>query len=478
MRDRRTIVMQADATHDYLIDHGLSDNLILAKTVPEALRRLSNGEGDVVLAPRLVGLLTAKKLGLTNIEISDLKIDVYGRGYGFAVHEGNAELLAHLNQGLSIVKATGQYDEIYEKWFGIVDPIGVPRKTIYKYAYIIGSVFLAMMSLVLLWSWSIKKEIKQRKHSENKLKESETRFRNLYENAPQAYQSLNDEGKLVAVNNAWLKILGYSKEEVLGQRMENFLSDHYKKLFKTRFPEFKKAGQMHEVEFEMVRKDGRKTQISVEGRVSYDKKGDVDQTHCLLSDISEKRLLEKKLQQAQKMESIGILAGGIAHDFNNILGSILGYNELALDETKSTPKLNNYLEQVQIAGIRAKNLVAQLLAFSRQTDEVMNPMEITPLLKEVVKLIRSTIPTSIEINTHITAPDSIINADPTGIHQILMNLCGNAASALEQTGGQIDIHLDAVKMNHPTASRGVSNSSIAKYAASGGELYPERRLKK
>ncbi len=169
MRGRRIIVMQSDATHDYLLKQMVSDRLILVRTVPEALRRLSAGEGEMALVPRLVGLLTANRLGLNNLEITGPRIDVYGRGYGFAVHEGNAELLAHLNQGLSIVKATGLYDELYDKWFGVVDPRGVPREVIRKYAVISLLVFSVILAVALLWTWSLKREIAQRKRAEHDL---------------------------------------------------------------------------------------------------------------------------------------------------------------------------------------------------------------------------------------------------------------------------------------------------------------------
>lgn len=169
LRGRRIIAMAADATHDYLVERKVTDDLIMVKTVPDALRKLSSGDGDLALLPRLTGLLTAKELGLTNIGISGPKISVYGRGYGFAVLEGNAALLAQLNQGLSIVKATGKYDALYDKWFGVVDPRGVSKEVIYKYSAAVGGVFMAILALALAWSWSLKREVAQRRKAEAKM---------------------------------------------------------------------------------------------------------------------------------------------------------------------------------------------------------------------------------------------------------------------------------------------------------------------
>jgi len=124
------IVMNSDATHDWLKRNSISKNLVLTGTVPDALQALAAGEHDYVLAPHLVGLLIVKELGLTNLETTGQLINVHGRGYGFAVKEGNSSLLAQFNEGLNIIKATGQYDRIYDKWFGILDPKGVPTATI------------------------------------------------------------------------------------------------------------------------------------------------------------------------------------------------------------------------------------------------------------------------------------------------------------------------------------------------------------
>ncbi len=206
-------------------------------------------------------------------------------------------------------------------------------------------------------------------------------------------------------------------------------------------------GSTHDVEFEMVRKNGNRVYVSFEGRVSYDENGQFSQTHCLLTDITEKRRLEAQLRQAQKMQAIGTLAGGIAHDFNNILGSILGYNEFALEETKENAKVQRYLQHVHVASIRARNLVAQLLTFSRQSEERLTPLKIAPLVEEVKNLLRSAIPMNIDITVKINAPDAMVNANATGIHQILMNLCSNAAAAMAESGGHIDIDLETV---HPT----------------------------
>jgi signal transduction histidine kinase/ActR/RegA family two-component response regulator len=154
----------------------------------------------------------------------------------------------------------------------------------------------------------------------------------------------------------------------------------------------------------------------------------------------EKESLERQLVQAHKMESIGTLAGGIAHDFNNILSSIIGYTELTLDDIETGTLAADNLQEVYKAGIRAKDLVKQILAFARQSDESMKPIQIHPIVEDVLKLIRSTIPTTIEINVDMKS-DALIVGNSTQIHQVMMNLCTNAAQAMEENGGCLNISL-------------------------------------
>jgi PAS domain S-box-containing protein len=157
-------------------------------------------------------------------------------------------------------------------------------------------------------------------------------------------------------------------------------------------------------------------------------------------DITEQKKFEAQLRQAQKMESIGTLAGGIAHDFNNILSSIIGYTELALDDVaKGTPQEDN-LQEVYTAGKRARDLVKQILAFARQSDEEQKPIQVDTIAKEVLKLIRSSIPTTIEIKENIES-HSLIMGNPSQVHQLFLNLCTNAAQAMEKSGGVLEVGL-------------------------------------
>ncbi len=163
----------------------------------------------------------------------------------------------------------------------------------------------------------------------------------------------------------------------------------------------------------------------------------------------ERRMLGEKLRHAQKMESIGTLAGGIAHDFNNILGAIIGYAEMAQEESPEGSTVRHDIDQVVQAGYRARELVRQILAFSRQAESELLPMQLPPIIKEAVRLLRSTLPATIEIRQAVGQDVGLVLADPTEIHQVIMNLCTNAYHAMEESGGILTISLEKMV---PTAT--------------------------
>jgi len=164
-------------------------------------------------------------------------------------------------------------------------------------------------------------------------------------------------------------------------------------------------------------------------------------------DITPEAELEAQLRQAQKMEAIGTLAGGIAHDFNNILSPIMGYVEMALAQVRGDSQLAGDLRQVSIAARRAADLVQQILTFSRQQAQERLPVRVAPIVKEALKLMRASLPATIEMQRNIAATEDLVLADPTQIHQVLVNLCTNAGQAMRETGGVLSVSLENVDVS-------------------------------
>ena len=257
---------------------------------------------------------------------------------------------------------------------------------------------------------------------------------------------IDAEGRYKYVNPVFKKLFGYSLQEIATGRY----------WFRKAFPEPQYRRQvvgawincLADPEIEMKRprryavrcQDG--TEKIIQFRLAPLKNGD---HYIFYEDFTERRQLEAHLQQTQKMEAIGTLAGGIAHDFNNILAAILGYGELlAFDTPKDTSAWNN-LQAILKSTHRAKDLVGQILAFGRQNELNLMPVQISSIVKETLKMLRASLPTTIEIRREIETTDGIIRANPTQVHQVLMNICTNAAHAMRDKGGELRISL--VRLN-------------------------------
>ena len=184
-----------------------------------------------------------------------------------------------------------------------------------------------------------------------------------------------------------------------------------------------------------------------------DEHGEVIRLLGTVQDVTEKRKLESQLQQSQKMESIGTMAGGIAHDFNNILGIILGNAELAMDDVPEWNPARQNLDEVKKACMRAKDVVRQILSFSRKSEIEQKSINLAPVVTESLKLSRASIPTSIEIRQNISNDVDDILGDPTQIHQIMINLCTNATHAMENDGGILEVTLENTEVDEDTASQ-------------------------
>jgi PAS domain S-box-containing protein len=298
----------------------------------------------------------------------------------------------------------------------------------------------------------------ENKKTRQALQESEERLRTVFETFPDPVTIIEaGDGRCIDVNSAFTRVMGWSVAEMIGKTEAelDIWEDpaEYQKLVDG----IAQKGKVDNLEARFRLKDGR-TITALMSAVLIRLN---DRAHILTitRDISElkaaqqeREQLKTQLIQAQKMEAIGTLAGGIAHDFNNILGAIIGYAEMALYDTRQDSMEHYNIDQVLKAGHRAKDLVKQILAFSRKSEQNKQIISLTPIIKEALNLLRASLPTTIEIEQHIESNLDAIYADPTQIHQVMMNLCTNAGHAMADTGGRLSVSLQNVDLNAKAAA--------------------------
>lgn len=326
-------------------------------------------------------------------------------------------------------------------------------ETITRMQMVKGWFFVLTTSCIIYFL--LQKDIKKYSQVEETLRHSQEQLLSLMDAMPIALSWTDDPGNIQYSNNKFRDLFGYTLEDIptIKQWFQlAFPDQEYRQMvdsdWRIAVENAQNSGpEIAPIEVTITCKDGSTRYVAVFGTLLHDR------ILSVFNDLTDSRRTEKEkaelhfqLLQAHKMESIGNLAGGIAHDFNNILSSILGYTELALDDVEKGTLLEENLQDVYTAGKRARDLVKQILAFARQTDEDLKPIRVDKITMEVLKLIRSTIPATIEIRSKIES-DSLILGSPTQLHQIFVNLCTNAAKAMDDTGGILEVSLVDVKLD-------------------------------
>ena len=282
------------------------------------------------------------------------------------------------------------------------------------------------------------------------LRESEERYRKLAEYSPVSI-IVHAEEKLVYINAQAIRLLGgETSDQFLGRSVWDFVHPDFREIAGERVKRiYRKKSNAGLLEQKFLRLDGTVIDVEVMGNM-VDYRGKPS-SQVVFQDITEKKKLREQLDQVRKMEAIGTLAGGIAHDFNNILSAVVGFTEIALDDTRHQPAVQESLQEVLKAGLRAKDLVKQILTFSRQVKQEFRALRLGKLVTETMVLLRASIPTTIQIEQDIRS-DSAIRADPTQMQQVIMNLVTNAAQAMQEAGGHLQVSLVNVWLDNEFTS--------------------------
>ena len=276
--------------------------------------------------------------------------------------------------------------------------------------------------------------------------------------------TFNDEGVIEEFNPAAESIFGVRSDEAVGESIRIVMPEKYRGATDEQISTFltelihRYTGGVHEIEGQ--RRNGVPFPLEIAVEEVPDSWSMLERRRARrrvfiasVRDITERKELADQLQQSQKMQAIGTLAGGIAHDFNNILSVILGYTSLVLDDKEDDDGARENLEMVMQAGRRARDLVEQILTFSRRSDRAKETVALKPTVEEVLKLLRSTLPATIEIQQSLADAPGLVIADSSQIHQVLMNLCTNAAQAMDTGEGVLTVSLEPAHLDDAAAQR-------------------------
>ena len=281
-------------------------------------------------------------------------------------------------------------------------------------------------------------EVEIREHKEAEAER--TRLATAIEQGGDCVIITDSRGVVQYVNPAFEKVSLYSREEITGRKFD-VPRGREQDAFWEDMGHVLEAGNVWTGRLVNRKKDGSAYEVERTMSPIRDKAGAITNYVAVERDMTQQAGLEVELSQAQKMQAIGTLAGGIAHDFNNILAAMIGFTELALDDLEEGEPCEEDLEHVRNAGYRGRDLVKQILTFSRQGEQEKKPVQVAPIVREVLKLMRALLPSTVEIRPRVDTEDGIILADPVQIHQLLINLCTNAGQAMKAGKGVLEVRV-------------------------------------
>ncbi len=304
---------------------------------------------------------------------------------------------------------------------------------------------LSVIALV----WLVERHLRRSERAEEQLRVQTALLDELFESAPEAIVMLDLDRRVTRVNREFTRLFGYTAEQVRGRALDTLIVPEELRPEWQRLARSVQQGQHTTMETERIRSDGIRLHVSELGAPILVASGQIA-SYAIYRDISERRLadaerdkLETRLRQAVKLEAIGTMAGGIAHDFNNILAAILGYGDMAQNAAAQGSMLKRYIGNVLAAAHRGKALIDQILTYSRSNRGQRSVVNVDEVLEETLDLVRVSLPEEIELVTVLAARRAAVIADPTHIHQLIMNLCRNAEHAMA-TGGKLTVALNVI----------------------------------
>lgn len=496
IRDKEIIVQNRDIMHDYLLKHKLTSRIITVSDPPQALRLLASGKHDAAfLSSEVHGHYIAATFRLTNLRA--IKTNIESQPYCFSVTKRKPELVAKLNEGMSILKATGRYREISEKWYGVYEKKDW-WNTIRYYVFALVLV-AALFAASLLWSGLLRSQVKRRT-GELLLREEELRrahadmekrveertaelfnsrrmLQSVLDTIPQRVFWKDRNSVYAGGNQAFAQDRGYDKPAALVGKtdFETGLANLAERIRADDRRVMETGSPLLNYEEQRRDPDGKLTWLRISKVPLRDKDGQVVGMLGMYDDVTEYKKMEQELIKVQKLESVGVLAGGIAHDFNNLLTAILGNISLIKMELSPNTKAYEYLTRAETASQRAKDLTHQLLTFSKGGAPVRKTISAGEVIKTYARLALS----GSKATCEFIMPDDLhpIDADEGQLSQVINNLVINAVQAMPE-GGRILIRCENVDIGQESGLPLANGDYVKISITDEGTGIPEENLGK
>ena len=417
----------------------------------QALQAVSSGSADAAIENLAAASHIIDSEGLTNLKVAG-HTNFANYSLSIAVRKDLDLLLSAINKSLALIPPK-THQQMRQQWISVRYEYGIKTTDIVRWIVIITTVSIVIIAITLWWNRRLAGEIEQRTAAESKLIRSERRLVTLISNLPgMVYRCKNEPGwSMSYISEGCKTVTGYEVDEIIGGAVIEYGDLIYQGDRDYVWDTVQAAvaeNQSFELEYRIINKEGETRWVWERGRCERESVDNKVWLEGFITDITEQKANIIKLQQSQKMEAIGTLAGGIAHDFNNILHAIIGYAEILEDDLAHNSGDPDDVKEIIGSANRATKLVQQILAFSRQDERTLEPVDIVQIVRDSVSMLRATIPQTVEIVDDISSSCKPVFADSTGLHQIVLNLTTNALHALDQQKGRITIRLNSIRVSN------------------------------
>lgn len=463
LKNKEIITVSDVYAHEWLNEKKITNSIIAVKTPTEALELLAAGKHDCVVLPRLQGVILLDDLKIDTVET--FGPPVLEKRFCFAVASGNSELLAELNEGLFSIQQSGEYDEIYLKWISVSHNSNNYRKLLIFALLSLSAIIFALFAIGI-WNWLLKRTVRIKT---KELRRKEAKLKAIVEGIPIPTFVVDENHIVTHWNMACELLTGKTSAKMVGTKnhpralfekqpysivdllLENVLTKSTQNHDSTIYRESPIVAGAYETDIIYKNSEINNRWLCGSAALLRDETGNVNGAIEIWQDLTTIKELESQLIQSQKMEALGTLAGGIAHDFNNILSVVIGNADLISRQLPKESLLNDKIERILSATKRAKNLVMQILTYSRQAEIKTKPVHtesvhVHSIVKETLELINISLPQGITICEDLQS-NALAIADASHIHQIVMNLFTNALHSMKDKEGVLSVSLNAVQVD-------------------------------